>query len=102
MKAAKKHRTPGISIYVLIWDPQESEKELRTIFEKGLRAREAGRNARDVADDRFFENATRLHRAGEGTAWTGVKPAGLSEWPVVPRAESAIESGDPKETIGFF
>lgn len=31
-----------------------------------------------------------------------MKPAGLSEGPVVPKAEKAIETGDPGETIGFI
>jgi len=31
-----------------------------------------------------------------------MKPAGLSEGPVVPRAEKAIGTGDPKETIDFI
>jgi hypothetical protein len=31
-----------------------------------------------------------------------MKPAGLSEGPVVPRAEKAIETEDPKESIGFI
>ena len=31
-----------------------------------------------------------------------MKPAGLSEGPVVPRAEKAIETEDPGETIGFI
>jgi len=62
----------------------------------------AGKDAQDVADDWFFETAIRLHRAGEGAPYTGLKPAGLSEGPVVPKAEKAIETGDPKETIGFI
>jgi len=67
-----------------------------------MRARKAGKDAKDVADDWFFENTIRLHRAGEGTPYTGMKPAGLSEGPVVPRAEKAIETGDPKESIGYI
>jgi hypothetical protein len=31
-----------------------------------------------------------------------MKPAGLDEGPVVPRAEKAIETGDAKEAIGFI
>ncbi len=31
-----------------------------------------------------------------------MKPAGQSEGPVVPRAEKAIGTGDPEETIGFI
>lgn len=88
--------------YVLIWIPKESEEELRRVFERTLRARKAGGEAQEVADDWFFENTIRLHRAGEGAPYTGMKPAGLSEGPVVPRAERAIETGDPGETIGFI
>ena len=102
VKAAKKALETGNLNYVLIWIPKESEKELKAIFEKTLRARKAGKDAQDVADDWFFENSIRLHRAGEGAAYTGMKPAGLSEGPVVPRAEKAIETGDPKDTTGFI
>ena len=102
VKAAIKALESGNLNYVLIWVPQESEKELRTIFEKTLRARKGGKDAKDVAEDWFFENTIRLHRAGEGAPYTGMKPAGLSEGPVVPRAEKAIESGDPNETIDFI
>jgi len=102
VKAAIKALETGNLNYVLIWIPKESEKELKIIFEKTLRARKAGKDAKDVADDWFFENTIRLHRAGEGAAYTGMKPAGLSEGPVVPKAEKAIETGDPKETIGFI
>jgi hypothetical protein len=102
VKAAKKALETGNLNYILIWIPKESEKELKEIFEKTLRARKSGKDAKDVADDWFFENSIRLHRAGEGAPYTGMKPAGLSEGPVVPRAEKAIETGDPKETIGFI
>ncbi len=42
-----------------------------------------------------------VRRAGEGAPFTGLKPAGLDEGPVVPRAERAIETGDPREVVGF-
>src|SRR5512137_366978 len=102
VKAAIKALETGNLNYVLIWIPEESEKELTGIFEKTLHARKAGKEAKEVADDWFFENAIRLHRAGEGAPYTGMKPAGLSEGPVVPRAEKAIESGDPNETIDII
>ncbi len=102
VKAAVKALETGNLNYVLIWIPEESEKELREIFEKTLRARKAGKDAKDVADDWFFENTIRLHRAGEGAPYTGMKPAGLSEGPVVPKAEKAIGTGDPKESIGLI
>jgi hypothetical protein len=36
----------------------------------------------------------RLHRAGEGAAYTGLKPAGADYGPVIPAAEHAVETGD--------
>ena len=101
VKAAMKALETGNPNHVLIWIPRDSEEELRGVFERALRARPAGPDARDVADDWFFVTSFRLHRAGEGAAYTGMKPAGLSEGPVVPRAERAIETGDPSETIDF-
>lgn len=102
VKAAIKALETGNINYVLLWIPKKSEDELKGIFEKTLRARQAGKDAQEVADDWFFENTIRLHRAGEGASFTGLKPAGLSEGPVVPKAEHAIETGDPKETISFI
>jgi Family of unknown function (DUF6448) len=79
VKAATKALESGNLNYVLIWISQKSEKELKTIFEKTLRARKGGKDAQEVADDWFFENTIRLHRAGEGAPYTSMKPAGLSE-----------------------
>jgi hypothetical protein len=101
MAAIRSLETGNLN-HVLIWIPKEGEEELRGIFEKAIVARKAGADANAVADDWFFENTIRLHRAGEGASYTGLKPAGLSEGPVVPRAEKAIETGDPKETIDFI
>jgi hypothetical protein len=99
--AIKALETRNIN-YVLIWIPEKSESDLKEIFKKTLRARKAGKDAQEVADDWFFENTIRLHRAGEGAPYTGMKPAGLSEGPVVPIAEKAIETGNAQETIDFI
>ena len=88
--------------YVLIWVPKKAEEELRKAFEKTMRARKDGKDTKEVADDWFFETTIRLHRAGEGAPYTGLKPAGFDEGPVVPRAEKAIETGDAKEAIDFI
>jgi len=55
-----------------------------------------------VADFWFFETVVRLHRAGEGMPYTGLKPAGFDEGPIVPRAEEAIKKGDGEEFIHFL
>jgi hypothetical protein len=76
--------------------------EVRSAFEKALRARKAGPAAREVADLYFFETVVRLHRAGEGASYTGLKPAGLDVGPVIPVAEKAIEAGSPDDLIRFL
>lgn len=88
--------------YILIWIPESVESELKNVFEKALKARKLGKEAKDVADLWVLETAVRLHRAGEGAPYTGLKPAGLDEGPVVPKAEKAIETGDPKEVVDFI
>ena len=75
VKAAKKALETGNLNYLLIWIPKESETELKDVFARTQRARKSGKDAQDVADDWFFETAIRLHRAGEGAPYTGMKPA---------------------------
>jgi hypothetical protein len=44
----------------------------------------------------------RVHRAGEGASYTGLKPAGLSTGPVIPLAERAVETGSPEPVATFL
>lgn len=41
----------------------------------------------------------RIHRAGEGAAFKGLKPAGLGHGVVIPVAEKAIETGEVDELV---
>ncbi|MDD1668592.1 MAG: DUF6448 family protein [Methanomicrobiales archaeon] len=100
--AAKKALETGNVNLVLIWVPEEAEGEVKTAFDRVIRAKKAGKEGRDLANDWFFETVVRLHRAGEGAPYTGLKPAGLDEGPVVPRAEKAIAKGNPEEAISFI
>jgi hypothetical protein len=74
--------------------PQAREIPDRWFFEQALEAR-AIPQAREIADRWFFETVVRVHRAGEGAPYTGLKPAGLDVGPVIPAAERAIENGSP-------
>lgn len=100
--AAKKALETGNVNFILPWVPKKAEAELRKAFEKTIKARKLGKEAAEVADYWFFETAVRLHREGEGAPYTGLKPAGLDWGPVVPRAEKAIDKGNPKEVIDFI
>lgn len=68
---------------VLPYVPAEGEAEVRAAYEKTMAARACGDRAAEVADERFFETVVRIHRAGEGAAFTGLKPAGLCHGAVV-------------------
>ena len=84
---------------VLPYVHQEAEAELRAAFDLTMKARTQGAEAREVADRFLFETAVRLHRAGEGAPYTGLKPAGLDVGPVIPIAERAIDTGDPMPLV---
>lgn len=77
----------------------DGEAELRDAFDRTRKARALGGEARDVADRWFFETAVRVHRAGEGAPFTGLKPAGLDVGPVIPAAERALEGGSVDELV---
>lgn len=78
---------------VLIWVPADDELEIRTAFEKTLAVRDMGSQAKDLADRYFFETVVRIHRAGEGAAYTGLKPAGHDIGPAVPMADKSLAEG---------
>ena len=84
---------------ILPYVKDNASADVKSAFEKALRARNSDPAAREVADLYFFETAVRLHRAGEGAPYTGLKPAGLDVGPVIPVAEKAIETGSPDALI---
>ena len=87
---------------ILPYVHKPGEDEVRSAFELTMKARTQGAEAREVADRFFFETAVRVHRAGEGAPYTGLKPAGLDVGPVIPLAEGAIKSGDPSRLADFL
>ena len=86
---------------VLPFVPATSEAEVRAVFTRVVPVRSLGPEACEVADRHFFETVVRLHRAGEGAPYTGLKPAGLSHGPVLPLAEQAVGTGSA-EALGNF
>jgi hypothetical protein len=82
--------------------PKVGEVEVIRVFEKTLPLHRQADGAKEVADLYFFETVVRIHRAGEGAPYTGLKPAGLDVGPVIPLAERAIETGQPDELLQFL
>ncbi len=77
---------------VLKWVRAENEQDIRTAFDKTLAVRKLNPEAQQLADMYFFETLVRIHRAGEGAPYTGLKAAGVIE-PVVAKADQALAQG---------
>jgi hypothetical protein len=89
-RSALEHRdvTP-----VLKWVKPDDEGEVRSAFDSAIAVRDMGPAARLLADRYFFETLVRLHRAGEGAPFAGLKPAGTELNAAVADADAALESG---------
>ncbi len=82
---------------VLKWVRADHESEVREAFGQTLAVRKLGPEARELADRYFFETLVRLHRAGEGEPYTGLKPAGTDLSPSVIAADRALQTGSIEE-----
>src|SRR5512135_2776511 len=101
--AARQALQQGEVDLVLPYVQVEGEQEVRQAFNLARKARALGPAAREVADQWLFETVVRVHRAGEGAPFTGLKPAGLDVGPVIRAAEQALASGSPEplcDTLG--
>lgn len=75
---------------VLKWVSVQDEEAVRAAFDHALAA--AGTKQAEAAQHEFFATLVKIHRAGEGAPFTGLKPAGTVE-PVVAEADHALASG---------
>jgi hypothetical protein len=86
---------------VLKWVPVNDEQLIRTAFQNTVQVRKLGGQAQKLADMYFFETLVRIHRAGEGASYTGLKP-GAEIDPAIAMADEALESGSVFDTSLFF
>jgi len=97
--AAKEALKTGNLDLILIWVQESDEAEVKKVFDHTLKVRKLGEEARTLADTFFFETIVRIHRAGEGAPYTGLKPAGRDIGPAIPAADRAVESGSAKKLL---
>ena len=93
VKAAQRALETGNVNLVLIWVRKEDSEEIEKVFQKTLNLRKKGPEAKELADKYFFETLVRIHRAGEGAPYTGLKPAGLDLGPAIPAVDKALQDG---------
>jgi hypothetical protein len=101
VKAAQQALDTRNVALVLIWVQSTDEPEIRAAFEHTLAVRALSPQAKELADQYFFETLVRVHRTGEGAPYTGVKPAGRDLGPAIPAADKAIDDGsiEPVATL---
>jgi hypothetical protein len=81
---------------VLKWVRAKDEKTVEIAFEKALAAK--GKKSQETDEREFFETLVRIHRAGEGEPFTGLKPASEIE-PAVAEADKSLDSGSADSLV---
>lgn len=82
---------------ILKWVRKGNEAEIKAAFSKAVAVRAKGPEAKELADQYFLETLVRLHRAGEGAPYTGIKDGSVD--PVVTMADKALADGSADEMI---
>src|SRR5512133_1535256 len=100
--AAREALEAGDVAIVLPFVPEDGEAEVRAAFASVMPVRAMDDKARAVADRLFFETVVRVHRAGEGAPYTGLKPAGTPVSPVIPIAEDAVATGSTERLVSYL
>ncbi len=94
--AARAALASGDISTILKWVSAEDEAVIREAFDRTVALRGHGEDVREMADLYFLETLIRIHRAGEGEPYTGLKPIG-SMAPAFVAADAALEAGDVDE-----
>jgi hypothetical protein len=84
---------------VLIWVKEDDDNIIKRAFEQTLAVRKLNPKARELADMYFFETLVRIHRAGEGAPYTGLKPADTDFGPSIPATDKALATGDVEPVL---
>lgn len=88
-------KTAGNNVnYVLKWVQPEFEEEITQIFNLSMKVKDLSPEAKELSEQYFFGNLVRIHRAGEGAPFTGLKPSGTPIDEKVQAADKSIELGN--------
>ncbi|MFA7257830.1 MAG: DUF6448 family protein [Kiritimatiellales bacterium] len=82
---------------ILKWVSEENEAEIKDAFTKAVAVRSKGPEAKQLADHYFLETLVRIHRAGEGAPYTGIKDEPVP--PIVAIADQSLVNGSAEEMI---
>lgn len=94
VQAARRALSSGDVNLVLPWVPPDQESTIRQAFLRTMTVRKLSSDAEKLADVYFFETLVRIHRAGEGAPYEGLKPAGSDVDPAIHAADEAVATGE--------
>jgi hypothetical protein len=97
VKAAQQALDSRDIRFALIWVQPADEPEIRSAFERTLGVRALGSDAKSLVDRYFFETLVRIHRAGEGAPYTGLKDADVPLEPGISAADHSLEANSVKD-----
>lgn len=88
--------------YVLKWVQPEFEKEIKDKFNLSMKVKDLGPEAKELSEQYFFSELVRVHRAGEGAPFDGLKPSGTPIDEKVLAADKSIALGNLSPLDGLI
>ena len=88
--------------YVLKWVQPKYEKEITEKFNLSMKVKDLSTNAKVLAEQYFFSELVRVHRAGENAPFDGLKPYGTPIDEKVKAADKSIEVGNLSPLEGLL
>lgn len=98
ISTAREALAKGDVTPVLKWVKVADEDAIRAAFDRTATVRKQSAEAAALADTWFFETLVRIHRAGEGAPYTGLKSGGVEE-PGIAAADHSMASGKVDEVL---
>jgi len=87
---------------VLKWVRQQDEEKIRKAFNETLEKRKQHPKDKGNIDMSFYEEVVKLHRAGEGVEYSGIKTGEIKINPITEIADTALAKSDAGELIKMF
>ncbi|MCE9615990.1 MAG: DUF6448 family protein [Lentisphaerae bacterium] len=94
---AKEALESGDVTPVLKWVQPADEAQIKAAFATALAARGGGGDVPAQAEQRFLEELVRVHRAGEGAPFTGIKDEPVD--PIVAMADASLAEGSVEDMV---
>lgn len=87
---------------VLKWVREQDEDKIKKAFNETLEKRKQHPEDKGDIDMSFYEEVVKLHRAGEGVEYSGIKTGEIKINPITEIADAAFAKSDAEELIKMF